>query len=184
MRTTIQIIAVLTLGALATGCATKQTARLDAASTLAAAPNVPQNANMITGLASLENGDRYTATNLFERAVAARPALRNRFNLAVAYQKTFRRQEAAEIYRGLARDGQYAYLRARSILAGPSAPTRRFNVADEAQARADLIENSYATRRNVAARSAEEAAINVSATVGTRTGRISGAEAMRLDEIS
>ncbi len=139
---------------------------------------------MITGLTSLEYGDRYTATNLFERAVEARPSMRNRFNLAVAYERTFRRQEAAAIYRGLAQDGQYAYLNARSILAGPSAPVRRFNVADEAKARFDLIQNSYAVRRNVStARSAEEAGTPVSAVVGTRTGRISDAEALRLDGI-
>ena len=185
MRTSIKLIAVLALGTLAAGCATKQTARLDATETLAAAPNVPQNASMITGLTSLEYGDRYTATNLFERAVDARPSMRNRFNLAVAYERTFRRQEAAAIYRGLAQDGKYAHLRARSILAGPSAPVRRFNVADEAQARLDLIQNSYAARRIVSAvRSAEEAGTPASAAVGTRTGRISDAEAQRLDGVS
>lgn len=182
MRISIHLIAILGLGTLATGCVTKQTARIDATETLSAAPNVPQNASMITGLTSLEHGDRYTATNLFERAVDARPSMRNRFNLAVAYERTFRRQEAAEIYRGLAQDGQYAYLNGRSILAGPSAPLRRFNVADEAKARLDLIQKSYAVRRAIATpRSAEEAGTPASATVGTRTGRISDAEAQRLD---
>ncbi len=187
MRDSIKFVTIFALGALTTGCATKQTARLDAVETLAAAPGAPQNASMVAGVTSLQQGDRYTATNLMERAVDARPSLRNRFNLAVAYDHTFRRREAAELYRGLARDGQYAYLTASSLLAGPSAPVRRFNVADEAAARLALMEGSYAGRRTVAAttvRSAEEAGAPASAIVGARTGRISDEEAKRLDGIS
>ena len=185
MRSYIQIIAVLALGTLATGCATKQTARLDAAQTLAAAPDVPQNASMETGLTSLRYGDLYTATNLLERAVAARPSLRNRFNLAVGYENTARRRQAAEIYRGLVRDGEYAYLEGTLSSDGPSAPRRRFNVATEAQQRLSLLENSNAPqRRIIAARSAEEAAVPASATVGTSGARVSDTEAASLDGIS
>ncbi|HQT55236.1 MAG: hypothetical protein Q8N10_03545 [Phenylobacterium sp.] len=185
MKLYIHVIAALALGTLASGCATQQTARLDAAQTLAAAPGVPHNASMETGLTSLRYGDLYTATNLLERAVAARPSLRNRFNLAVGYENTARRREAAEIYRGLVRDGQYAYLDGTLSGDGPSAPRRRFNVADEAQQRLALIENSSAPQRTiVTARSAEEAAIPASATVGSPRARISDSEAARLDGIS
>ena len=185
MKTYIHVIAALALGTLATGCATKQTARLDAAQTLAVAPDVPQNAAAETGLTSLRYGDLYTATNLLERAVAARPSLRNRFNLAVGYENTARRAQAAEIYRGLVRDGQYAYLEGTLTSDGPSAPRRRFNVADEAQQRLTVIENNNARQRRIAsARTAEEAGVPASATVGASSARISDAEAEHLDAIS
>lgn len=185
MRIYIHVIAALALGTLSTGCATKQTSRLDAAKTLAIAPNVAQNAAAETGLTSLRYGDLYTATNLLERAVAARPSLRNRFNLAVGYENTARRRQAAEIYRGLVRDGQYAYLEGTLISDGPSAPRRRFNVADEAQQRLTLIENSAAPQRAIAtARTAEEAGVPASAAVGAPSARISDDAAARLDAIS
>jgi hypothetical protein len=161
---------------LAVGCATHQTARLEAGSVLAEAPN-PNADNVATAVArtSMSYGDTWTAANLFEQAAEARPTVRNRFNLARAYQDTGRTAQAAALYRGVIRDGQYTRLGWNTY--------RTF--ADAASDRLARIDPGYrmALAEPGAILSASELGTPVSATVGVSPiGRISDAEAIRRDE--
>lgn len=177
---------------LAAACATTdhQTARQEAAATLAQAQALQgTNAAEVVGKASMAWGDRWTAANLFERAAASRASVGKRFNLAVGYHSTGRLQQAAAIYRSLLDEGQYTYAYSSRDVYNRDVPVRRFNVADEAARRLAVIaldDPTVAALPSTGALAAGDVGVDVSAVVGgaRAPGRVSDAEAIRLDELA
>ncbi|MET0272736.1 MAG: hypothetical protein ABW360_07070 [Phenylobacterium sp.] len=160
---------------LAVGCATHQTARMDAVSVLAEAPS-PSRDN-IAAVAARDvafYGDKWTAANLYEQAVDSRSTVRNRYALARSYQSTGRRAEAAALYRGVIADGQYTRLSRDSMK----------TYAQLASVRLAAIDPGYRMTLSEpgAILSAGQLGTPVSATVGAPSlGRISDQEALRRD---
>ena len=100
------------MGALAlAGCATvdHRDVRAEAAATLANAPALAASTNAVdvVGNTSFAYGDRWTATNLYERAANAQDDVYRRYNLAVGYESTGRLREAADLYQSVAADGEF-----------------------------------------------------------------------------
>jgi hypothetical protein len=125
-------------GLTVTACvsASHETARLDAAHTLAIqhGPDI-STVEAGTGAAASAWGDRWTANNLLARAAEDQPTVINRFNLAVAYEKTGRFNDAAPIYRQLETDGRYTWAVTMVDSRDRGAWDRRFNVARESARR-------------------------------------------------
>ena len=82
---------------------------------------------------------RWTANNLLARAVQDEPTVINRFNLAVAYEKTGRFNDAAPIYRQLEIDGRYTWARTMVDDRDRAAWDRRYNIARESARRLAAI---------------------------------------------
>jgi hypothetical protein len=127
--------------------------------------------------ASSAKGDNWIAANLFEQALAANDSLANRFNLAVAYESTGRASEAASLY--------------RTVLRTPSDQTGRTLItADRNEApSAAMAQYSREHLTRIDARFGEpapagfEVGASASAFVGgPASGRVSNADARRLDE--
>lgn len=175
---------------LAVGCATHQTAKLEAAAVLGEAPSpAADTVANVTGRTAMAWGDRWTATNLFEQAVEGRDTVVNRFNLATGYQTTGRTQAAAALYRELVRDGQFTRALASRGVHDRTTPVRRFNIADESAIRLRAIQRGQVRAPVIPANSilaAADVGSAVSATAGGGPvrGRISDAEARRLDEMA
>lgn len=136
-------------------------------------------------LGMMSKGSIWSATNALKRLVATDNSPMNRFNLATGYQRTGRIEQARSLYRELLVDG-----RATTATSTPSryAPSRVFNVADEAASRLLYLDwvTSDATRRTMArnsgAVSADVVGIDASATVGGPTyGDVSDETAKELD---
>jgi hypothetical protein len=85
-------------------------------------------------------GDKYTAANLFLQAYEADPTIKNRFNLATAYDSIGKRELALDMYGALVKDGQY--VRLSEVYSNDLGPKyiRDFNVSDESQLRINAIE--------------------------------------------
>jgi hypothetical protein len=176
---------------MATACATttRDMARQEARVTLAnAAALSGTNAAEVVGKSSMAWGDRYTATNLFERAADQRASVGKRFNLAAGYQSTGRLVEAAALYRGLLDDGAYTDMLADRAPAGARAQAVRFNVAEESARRLAVIttQNPYLfPQAGDGALAAGAFATPVAAIEGApASGRISDEAAIRLDGIA
>jgi hypothetical protein len=136
-------------------------------------------------LGMMSKGSVWTATNALKRLVAADNSPMNRFNLATGYQRTGRIEQARSLYRELLVDGQTT-----TATSTPSqhAPSRVFNVADEAASRLLYLDwmTSETTRkvmaRNSGAVSADVVGIDASATVGGPTyGDVSDEAAKKFD---
>jgi hypothetical protein len=136
-------------------------------------------------LGMMSKGSVWSATNALKRLVAADNSPMNRFNLATGYQRTGRIEQARGLYRELLVDGQ-----ATTATSTPSrdAPSRVFNVADEAASRLVYLDwmSSEATRRvmarNQGAVSADVVGVDASTTVGGPTyGDVSDEAAKNLD---
>jgi hypothetical protein len=187
MRQSARVIGFALAAVSLTACATRQTARLEAANTLANAPVLARttNAPTVVGVTEMAYGDRFTAANLFERAADARATAGARFKLASAYEATGRTAEAAALYRGLVNDGQFTWMYSARSLQNRDAPVRRFNVADESARRlADLerVETAAQVNPQNGLLAANELGVPAAAVVGEGPrGRIPDAEAMTLD---
>lgn len=192
MNRVASVLGVAAAGLLATACATQShdMARTEARTTLASSAALNgTNAAEVVGKTAMFYGDRYTATNLFERAADKNDTVGKRFNMAAGYESTGRLAEAAALYRVLAVEGEYTYAISGRTSANPDAPLRRFNVADESARRLaritvenPLVFAQYNTSGS-GALAAGAFATPVSATVGGApvTGRISDEEALRRD---
>lgn len=190
MNRIASVLGVAAAGLMATACATQShdMARMEARTTLASSAALNgTNAAEVVGKTSMAYGDKFTAANLFERAADRNDTVGKRFNQAAGYEATGRLTEAAAIYRSLTIDGEYTYALSGRTIANRDAPVRRFNVADESARRLARItvENPlmFAQQTGSGALAAGAFATPVSATVGgsPATGRISDAEAIRLD---
>lgn len=178
------ILPLILVALAAGGCATThETVKLEARTVLAAAPEVLPTTASSAGQASMAWGDRWTATNLFERAVEGRPDARNHFNLASAYERTGRLREAAASYQVVTEIGQYQWAYSPRDYEDRDRPVRRFNLADEAAVRLARLQRpiAYASFAGGGAISAAEAGVQASATVGAASGGISDARAIELD---
>jgi len=184
---TVRVLGVSLVGLALTACATHQTARLEARDTLANAHALAMNTNApsVVGKTEMNYRDRWTAANLFERAVDGRDSVGNRFNLATSYAATGRLQQAAAIYRDLVTEGQYTYALSSRDAYNRHAPVRRFNIADESARRLQDIAivtaaQSVSPANGVLA--ASEFGVPTAAIAGgPSSGSISDAEAMRRD---
>jgi hypothetical protein len=117
-------------------------------------------------------GQNWSAANLLERETARHPSVQARFNLAAAYTRTDRLEEAAKLYGTVARDGQFTFMVTDPDFSNPNARGFRFNAADEARRRRVEIQRIITARSAFASTSpasASEAAVDVSATVGSET---------------
>ena len=105
-------------------------------------------------------GNKWIATNLQKRVVAAAPTVQNRFNLATGYQETGRLETAKRYYQALAVEGQGVGMeqgwRSRNFDVGMESADRLLYI--------DYLQNHAA--RGAGAVAAEAASTNVSATVG------------------
>jgi len=147
-------------GLLATACASAdhRTARLDAAQTLNQAHGVIQaEREERTGQTASAWGDRWTANNLLARAAVDNPTVIDRFNLAVAYEKTGRYADAAPIYRRLETDGRYTWAVTMVDDRDRAARDRRFNVARESAHRLAQLQQSVSALAPGAEASAQAA---------------------------
>jgi hypothetical protein len=168
------IMSIFICSVLMSGCVTHQTAKNDAASSLAAGEHAsPLGSSQANGLHSMQWGDKWTATNLLEQATNEQYTISNRFNLAAGYQRTGRPERAAALYEGLVTDGQFTNMTTIRDLTNPRQRPRTFNVADESARR-------LATIRSMNIDLPTGSIANASAP-GIRTG-ISDARALQLDE--
>lgn len=176
------LIAVAAIGFAASGCATHEVAKLEARTTLASAPHTRLQSAENSAQASMAWRDHWTAANLFERAVEARPSPENRFNLAAAYQRTGRFEEAAANYRLVTEIGEYTWGATVPYNDYRDAPLRRVNLADESARRLAAMGRpvSYAPLAHQGALSATDVGVQASAIVGT-TGRIPDQQAIQRD---
>ena len=184
MNYTSGILAVTLVAFAVGGCATHETAKLEARNVLAAAPEVLPTTAYSAGQASMAWGDRWTAANLFERSVEKRPEALNHFNLASAYERTGRLSEAAASYQVVAEIGKYQWAYASRDYANRDRAVRRFNLADEAALRLARLQRPvvYAELASAGAASATEAGVQASATVGGASDRsVSDQRAIELD---
>lgn len=177
------VICVAVLGLAASGCATHEVAKLEAHTTLAAAPDILPASAFSSAQASMAWGDRWTAANLFERSVEGRANALNRFNLAAAYQRTGRLEEAAANYRVVTEIGKYQWASSVRDNAHQKVNVRRFNLADESARRLVRLDRpvSYAALANPGALSATDVGVQASATVGGASDRIPDQRAIALD---
>lgn len=158
---------VAVLSMLASGCATHQTAKDDAASILAEGPSSETTRQPgMAGRTSMAWGDAWTAARLFKNAVAANPTAINRFNLATAYQGTGRLQDAAALYGPLLIDGRYIWVNANRDINNLELPGRRFNIAEESAHRLADIARTVGS----AAAAAKLAESNVGGPASTEVG--------------
>jgi hypothetical protein len=136
---------------------------------------------------SIAWGNVFSGANLMERANAGHQTVLSRFNLATAYERTGRLAEAADLYRGLVRDGQYtvAILDPRYDEAG--LPQHSVNVADESASRLAVLDRLAHSRRATMEQpfSASEAASDAAAIEGAgRAVHVSDARALQLDAMA
>lgn len=178
-----KILALAVVSLAATGCATREVAKLEAHTTLAAAPNILPAAALSNGQASMAWGDRWTAANLFERSVEAKRTLLGHFNLAAAYERTGRFEEAAANYRVVAQHGQYRWGTSVRENDNQKVNVRRFNLADEAARRLARMDRPvvYGALANGGAFAATDVGVQASAIVGGDASKISDDQAIQRD---
>jgi hypothetical protein len=179
----LQTLSCLALvGLMASGCVTHQTAKLDSASALRSASTASDSLKAgNAGVASFANGDNWTAANLFEQARTGYDSPLNRFNLAAAYASTGRSAQAATLYATVVADGQYTEANTNRLTDNQGGASSRINLADEAQRRLSIMK--IQTAMSASAPSASDFGVSASAHVGgPRTGRVSDARALQLDE--
>jgi hypothetical protein len=189
MATGASLITLAAAGLVLGACATQthRTARLDEAHTLASAPAEQPMAIAESGTFAAAWGDKWTAANLFERSADKDNSVVARFDLASAYERTGRLSEAAALYRGLVRDGQFMWGVTNVDYRNRGARLTRFNIADESARRLAILERrlEFATGPTAGALAASELGTPTAARVGgpapVLEHRISNAEAMRLD---
>ena len=195
MTRVFTLLTVAASATLAAACASTggshQMAKAEAAHVLAKAPSEPYPVIYAAARDSSAWGDRWTAGNLFERSLdKAGPAndkltVQSRFNLAARYARTGRLAEADVLYRAVARDGRFLWGITDPDYRHPAARLTTINVGDEAERRAILIEQRMAFAQGPGAPSATAAGTPTAAIVGgpaMRAGRVSDAEARRLDD--
>lgn len=88
----------------------------------------------VLGRSAFACGHQWSAAVIFEKALATRPTVVARFNLATAYAATERYGAAAELYQSVVEDGQFTRVRLDPKTDGGRS-TIRVNAADEAQRR-------------------------------------------------
>lgn len=121
---------------LLSGCITHETAKQDAAIALEATSQFEIEYNSAQAAqAEHQWGDRYTAANLFQQAHDADHSIKNRFNLANAYNSIGKSDIALGMFSDLVRDGQFVELTEVFPYNDGPQHVRRFNVADESQRR-------------------------------------------------
>ena len=183
MRAILTISCATLLGLMASGCATQQTARNDAAHALSGPSS--QTASLEasnSGIGSAAEGDHWTAANLFEQAVAGYDSPGNRFNLATEYQNTGRLEQAVALYRTVVVDGQFTKAITHTQRDERGSASFGVNLADESQRRIAAIQSGLAP---VSASSASDFGHAASASAfvgGPSKGLVSDARALSLDE--
>jgi hypothetical protein len=195
MTRVFTLLTVAASATLAAACASAggshQEAKNEAATVLGRAPSEPYPVIYAAARDSSAWGDRWTAGNLFERSLdKAAPSndkltVQSRFNVAARYERTGRLAEADALYRSVARDGQFLWGITDPDYRNPTARLTTINVGDEAMRRAIVVERRMAFARGTGAPSATGAGTPTAAIVGgpaLRAGRISDAEARRLDD--
>lgn len=176
---TLPAIAFVALVALtASGCVTRDSAKLQPATAGGASAGNSQRAEG-AGQASSARGDNWTAANQFEQARAGYDSPLNRFNLAAAYESTGRSLEAAALYRTVLVDGRFTTIVVNRLNADTGGANSKVNLAEEARRRLAVIE----------ARKGQlpppEFVVGASASPfvgGPSSGRVTDADALRLDE--
>jgi hypothetical protein len=160
---------------LCAGCTTAQSTRVEAENELFVVQkkDAPLNAEAI-GQSAMQWHYSWTATNILERAADTDPTIENRFNLATGYQDTGRLKDALQGYENLVRDGKYTWLQNIRYNDRLKENVVWFNVADEAQKRIQAIREFLDLQTS----NGPTAAISPSA------GRVSDANALRLDGIN
>ena len=127
------------------------------------------------GELAMQNGQAWTATNLFKQATARHDTQLNRFNLAAAYERTGRYKEAARYYQSVIDDGR--------TLAGPSIPNNQ--IADNKSQPSEVVSESMRRIPMLGADRGEKAMFSNARKVGGPTfGDVSDAEAARLDKLA
>lgn len=167
------------------GCATMDhaDARAEAAATLANAPALAASTNAVdvVGNTAMAWGDRWTATNLYERAANSQASVDRRFNLAAGYESTGRLREAADLYQSVVADGQFVTAITNPGVNGGRA--YRVNVADLAAVGLARVRTQLAMAPGIGAVAAGELGTPAAAVVGASAGPVSDAEALRRDAI-
>lgn len=144
----------------------------------------------VLGRTAATCGNRWSAANLFEKANSKRPTVTSRFNLAAAYFNLGRYEEAAELYRSTAVDGQYTDVVLDPVFGGSFIRPRTVNIADESNRRLARVSARLATRADAAQPfTAAQAGVNASerqpsAQAGrsvSPAGAVSDAEALARD---
>lgn len=137
-----RIMAVAVAGLLATACITHETSLRESRSALAKGRQVTARGAAIMGMSAMIWGEKWTATNLFERAVAQEDTPGNRFNLASGYQATGRVADAVPIYRDVVVTGLNAWAQTGWEEFDPSVKVRRVNLSEESTRRLAMIERA------------------------------------------
>jgi hypothetical protein len=174
---------VLLIGAPA-AMASEETSLRATADALKAPPSeVRSEEDQARARSSIAWGDVFAATNLLEQANAGASTVVSRFNLATAYERTGRLGQAANLYRGLVRDGQFTTAILDPDYLTADRRSRWVNVADESAARLSVLDRLAQQRQAAGGQpfSAAEAGVNVAAVEGAPAGRISDDLALRLD---
>jgi hypothetical protein len=174
---------VVILAVTACGCASHETARVEAVQTLAQGEKAPH-ASAVVGLTSSVWRDRWTAANLFERAADGRGAPLDLFNMAAGYEATGRIEEARALYQRVREEGRFTYAYSVPNNYDRGRQLRRFNLADEAERR---LTGRSQGRSAMAVTPATARAFSVVAgepTTGGPTTRISDETALSLDRLS
>ncbi|HEY8616810.1 hypothetical protein [Phenylobacterium sp.] len=182
MKTVLTLAGVAAASLMATACATvdHSAARAEAAQTLANAQSLDFHVHETVGRTAVAWGDRYTAANLFERAVDKEATVTGWFNLAATYEQTGRPAQAIPLYQRVAQHGQFLWGVTSVDQRNRGAPLERFNLADEATARLARLRERRQFASNAFA--ATELGTPAAATVGAPTrARLSDAEAMARD---
>ena len=129
-------VAMAAVSVISVGCATHETSLKAASIALSGqAGRGISDASASIGVSSASWRDKWTATKLFEQAVAGGATVESRFNLATGYEQTGREAAAAEIYRDLKHDGQFTWLTTAPDNFSPLQRQHVFNVADESTRR-------------------------------------------------
>ena len=112
------------------------------------------------GQSAIVWGDKHTALRLFTRAEKQKSTPTNRFNLATVYQQLGRTGDAAEMYATVVKDGKGISSLSLNPADDRTTRTRRFDLAEEAQARLDTIFQAASTAPTASTGETEVAVIS------------------------
>jgi hypothetical protein len=176
--------AILAAGLLTSACVTHQTSLRESRSALTKGRQVTARGAAIMGMSAMTWGDKWAATNLFERAAAQDASPNARFNLAAGYHATGRVGDAVPIYRSVEIDGLNAWAQTTWEEFDTSVKVRRVNLSEESTRRISAIESTPGyVERAVPPIDYRALAEQVTTTVeGAPTiGRVSDKKALELD---
>lgn len=142
MKFYLRILAIVATGLLATACVSHESSLRESKSALGKGRQVTARGAAVMGMSSMIWGEKWTATNLFERAVAQENTPGNRFNLASGYQATGRVADAVPIYKDVAVTGFNSWAQTGWEEFDPTVKVRRVNLAEESTRRLGLIESA------------------------------------------